>query len=132
MSGTDPYAETLLANGSDVGESLSLPTGMVTLLLADIEGSTRLWDTQPEATAAALELLDRTVADIVAAFRGLPPTGRQVPRCGFPVGVDVVTGLLQPTRHCCFFNALGRGYSMTSSAARTIASVSMPWYLYTS
>jgi class 3 adenylate cyclase len=95
MSGTDPYAETLLANGSDVGESLSLPTGMVTLLLADIEGSTRLWDTQPEATAAALELLDRTVADIVAAFRGLPPTGRQVPRCGFPVGVDVVTGLLQ-------------------------------------
>src|SRR4029453_12931284 len=114
MSGTDPYAETLLANGSDVGESLSLPTGMVTLLLADIEGSTRLWDTQPEATAAALELLDRTVADIVAAFRGLPPTGRQVPRCGFPVGVDVVTGLLQPTRHCCFFNALGRGYSMTS------------------
>jgi class 3 adenylate cyclase len=106
MSGTDPYAEMPLANGSDVGESLSLPTGMVTLLLADIEGSTRLWDTQPEATAAALELLDRTVADIVAAFRGLPPTGRQVPRCGFPVGLDVVTGLLQPTGHCCFFNAL--------------------------
>jgi class 3 adenylate cyclase len=122
MSGTDPYAETLLANGSDVGESLSLPTGMVTLLLADIEGSTRLWDTQPEATAAALELLDRTVADIVAAFRGLPPTGRQVPRCGFPVGLDVVTGLLQPTGHCCFFNVLAEARQNEGCLSKLVSS----------
>ena len=26
-----------------------LPTGTVTLLLADVEGSTRLWENQPEA-----------------------------------------------------------------------------------
>ncbi len=25
-----------------------LPTGTVTLLLADVEGSTRLWETQPD------------------------------------------------------------------------------------
>ena len=30
-----------------------LPTGTVTLLLADVEGSTQLWDNQPEAMTAA-------------------------------------------------------------------------------
>ena len=33
---------------SDLGVS-ELPTGTVTLLLADVEGSTRLWETQPDA-----------------------------------------------------------------------------------
>ena len=31
-----------------------LPTGTVTLLLADVEGSTRLWETQADEMAAAL------------------------------------------------------------------------------
>ena len=39
MGGPDPRAETL--NWSDLGVS-ELPTGTVTLLLADVEGSTRL------------------------------------------------------------------------------------------
>ena len=38
-----------------------LPTGTVTLLLADVEGSTRLWETQPGEMAAAIALLDRTL-----------------------------------------------------------------------
>jgi class 3 adenylate cyclase len=33
---------------SDLGVS-ELPTGTVTLLLADVERSTRLWETQPDA-----------------------------------------------------------------------------------
>jgi len=37
---------------SDVGMSDLLPTGMVTLLLADIEGSTQPWETQPDEMAA--------------------------------------------------------------------------------
>ena len=36
-----------------------LPTGTVTLLLADVEGSTRLWETQPEEMAAAVARLDQ-------------------------------------------------------------------------
>ena len=41
-----PHAETPL-NWSDVGVGELLPTRTVTLLLADVEGSTRLWETQP-------------------------------------------------------------------------------------
>jgi predicted ATPase/class 3 adenylate cyclase/DNA-binding CsgD family transcriptional regulator len=50
-----------------------LPTGTVTLLLADVEGSTRLWETQPEQMTAALALLNRTVNDAVAAHDGVRP-----------------------------------------------------------
>lgn len=38
-----------------------LPTGTVTLLLADVELSTRLWESQPEEMTAAFALLDRTL-----------------------------------------------------------------------
>jgi predicted ATPase/class 3 adenylate cyclase/DNA-binding CsgD family transcriptional regulator len=54
----------------DMGE---LPTGTVTLLLADVEGSTRLWEAQPEAMKAAVARLDRTLAGAVAAHRGVRP-----------------------------------------------------------
>ncbi|OBK95942.1 transcriptional regulator [Mycobacterium asiaticum] len=50
-----------------------LPTGTVTLLLADVEGSTRLWETQPEQMAAALALLNRTVDETVAVHGGVRP-----------------------------------------------------------
>ncbi len=38
----------------DLGVGELLPTGTVTLLLADVEGSTRLWETRPEEMTAAL------------------------------------------------------------------------------
>ncbi|MGB9252319.1 MAG: adenylate/guanylate cyclase domain-containing protein, partial [Mycobacterium sp.] len=50
-----------------------LPTGTVTLLLADVEGSTRLWETQPEAMKAAFERLDQTLSDAVVAHGGVRP-----------------------------------------------------------
>ncbi|MEB3983105.1 LuxR C-terminal-related transcriptional regulator [Mycobacterium sp. 663a-19] len=55
-------------NWSDV-----LPTGTVTLLLADVEGSTRLWETQPEEMTAAFARLDRTLTDLLAAHGGVRP-----------------------------------------------------------
>ena len=67
MSETDPLADAPL-KWSDLGVSV-LPTGMVTLLLADVEDSTRLWETQ-EMTAAVARL-DRTVSAIVAAHHGV-------------------------------------------------------------
>ncbi len=48
MSDIDPRADAPLVDWSDLGVSGLLPTGTVTLLLADVEGSTRLWETQPE------------------------------------------------------------------------------------
>jgi predicted ATPase/class 3 adenylate cyclase/DNA-binding CsgD family transcriptional regulator len=50
-----------------------LPTGTVTLLLADVQGSTRLWETQPEGMKAAVARLDQTLADVVAAHCGVRP-----------------------------------------------------------
>ena len=57
---------------SDLAVS-ELPTGTVTLLLADVEGSTRLWESQPEAMAAAIARLDATLADLVAVHGGVRP-----------------------------------------------------------
>ena len=57
---------------SDLGVN-ELPTGTVTLLLADIESSTRLWETQPEQMAAAVARLDRTLCDLAAAHHGVRP-----------------------------------------------------------
>jgi class 3 adenylate cyclase len=50
-----------------------LPTGVVTLLLADIEGSTLLWDTLPDEMSAAIALLDSTLAEFIAAHDGARP-----------------------------------------------------------
>ena len=72
MSGTDPRADMPPVNWSDLGVS-ELPTGTVTLLLADVEGSTRLWETQPEEMAAAVARLDRALGEIVAAHGGVRP-----------------------------------------------------------
>src|SRR6185503_12657705 len=50
-----------------------LPTGTVTLLLADVEGSTRLWETQPAEMTAAIARLDATLTNLVTAHGGVRP-----------------------------------------------------------
>ena len=47
-----------------------LPTGVVTFLLTDIEGSSGLWEADGEAMAAALELHDELVAAAVGRHAG--------------------------------------------------------------
>ena len=44
-----------LADHSNVESSRALPTGVVTFLLTDIQGSTRLWEHEPDSMRAALE-----------------------------------------------------------------------------
>src|ERR1700732_1721570 len=73
MSDIDPRADTPQVNWSELGVSELLPTGTVTLLLADVEGSTRLWETQPEEMTAAFALLDRELSDWMAAHGGVRP-----------------------------------------------------------
>ncbi len=73
MSDIDPRADAPLVDWSELGVSGLLPTGTVTLLLADVEGSTRLWETQAEVMTAAIARLNRVVCDVVAAHDGVRP-----------------------------------------------------------
>jgi predicted ATPase/class 3 adenylate cyclase/DNA-binding CsgD family transcriptional regulator len=73
MSEIDPRAETPLVDWSELSVSGLLPTGTVTLLLADVEGSTRLWETQPEQMTAAFARLDDARSDLIAAHGGMRP-----------------------------------------------------------
>src|SRR6202790_4312637 len=73
MSETDPRADAPPVNWSELGVSELLPTGTVTLLLADVEGSTRLWENQPAEMTAAVARLDRVVLEAVAAYDGVRP-----------------------------------------------------------
>ena len=50
-----------------------LPTGTVTVLIADVEGSTRLWENQPEEMTAAVAQLDRSLSDVIVAHGGVRP-----------------------------------------------------------
>jgi len=73
MSEIDPRTEMPLVDWSELGVSGLLPTGTVTLLLADVEGSTRLWETQPAEMTAAVARLNQTVSDIIATNDGVRP-----------------------------------------------------------
>ena len=50
-----------------------LPTGTVTLLLADVEGSTQLWDNRPDAMTAAIARMNQTASKLVAEHDGVRP-----------------------------------------------------------
>ena len=59
MGEIDRRVDAPLVDWSELGVSGLLPTGTVTLLLADVEGSTRLWETRPNEMAAALARLNQ-------------------------------------------------------------------------
>jgi class 3 adenylate cyclase len=73
MSDIDPRAETSLVDWSELGVSGLLPTGTVTLLLADVEGSTRLWETQPSEMTAAMARMNQVVSETIATHDGVRP-----------------------------------------------------------
>jgi class 3 adenylate cyclase len=52
-------------------DTTPLPAGIVTFLMTDIEGSTRLWEDDPEAMAAALRDHDSMVRQVVAGGGGV-------------------------------------------------------------
>src|SRR6516165_9245225 len=70
MSVIDPHGAV---SWSDLGVSGLLLTETVTLLLADVEGSTRLWQTQPEEMTGAVARLEQTVSGVIAAHGGVRP-----------------------------------------------------------
>ena len=53
-----------------------LPAGTLTFLLTDIEGSTRLWEAEPEAMEVALQRHDRLLAEVIEGHGGAVVTSR--------------------------------------------------------
>jgi len=68
----------VLLSESFAGESrgAELPAGTVTFLLTDIEGSSRLWETVPEAMEVALERHNRLVTGVIEDHGGVVVTSR--------------------------------------------------------
>jgi predicted ATPase/class 3 adenylate cyclase/DNA-binding CsgD family transcriptional regulator len=75
-----PPAPGLLSRPMDWGEVLgqteapfALPVGTVTLLLSDIEGSTRLWEEHTDEMRSAISRYDEIVTEVVARHGGVRP-----------------------------------------------------------
>jgi class 3 adenylate cyclase len=54
-----------------------LPSGTVTFLFTDLEGSTRLWEEHPDAMHGALVRHDEMVRGATATTRARPSTRRR-------------------------------------------------------
>jgi predicted ATPase/class 3 adenylate cyclase/DNA-binding CsgD family transcriptional regulator len=57
----------------DVDTTLALPAGTVTFLMTDIEGSTRLWEADPEAMAQAVPIHYALLSEAIAQYGGARP-----------------------------------------------------------
>ena len=62
--------------GAAISIGAELPAGTVTFLLTDIEGSTRLWETVPDAMELALERHNRLVTGVIDDHGGVVVTSR--------------------------------------------------------
>src|ERR1700733_11826556 len=88
------YAFALMFCGtrwSELGVSGLLPTGTVTLLFADVEGSTRLWETQPEQMTVAMARMNQMVTETIATHSGVRPVEQG--------GGDSFVAALPPASH---------------------------------
>lgn len=84
-----------------------VPSGTVTLLFTDVEGSTRLWDTERDAMAAALRLHDKVVRDAIEQADGYV----------FKTAGD---------SFCAAFSAARAGLDAALTAQRNLAAQSWP------
>jgi class 3 adenylate cyclase len=64
------------AAGPEEPDGAELPAGTLTFLLTDIEGSTRLWETEPGAMEVALQQHDRLLAEVIEGHGGAVVTVR--------------------------------------------------------
>jgi predicted ATPase/class 3 adenylate cyclase len=77
---------------------MNLPTGTVTFLLTDIEGSTRLWEQNPEAMQSAVAQHDRIAERIVGEAGGVVVKSQGEGDslfCVFPAARDAVRAALR-------------------------------------
>ena len=65
-----PVHEAASADTENALPAKTLPTGELTFMFTDLEGSTRLWEEHPEAMKAALARHDDILRDVIATHRG--------------------------------------------------------------
>lgn len=70
-----------------------LPDGVVTFVLTDVQGSTRMWEESPEAMARALRLHDEIIDEAVEAYGGVSVKPRGEGDSRFLVFNDAVDAL---------------------------------------
>jgi predicted ATPase/class 3 adenylate cyclase len=75
FAGSAAGTGVLARSSSGPGEA-ELPTGTVTFLLTDIEGSTQLWETVPEAMEVALERHNSVLTGVIGGHGGVVVTSR--------------------------------------------------------
>jgi class 3 adenylate cyclase len=61
----------MTVEGEPMDSTTSLPTGTVTFLFTDIEGSTRLWEQHPQAMDATLTRHDALADQIITQYGGV-------------------------------------------------------------
>lgn len=66
------WKETPLTSPGPQGAFL-LPTGIVTLMLGDVEGSTRMWEDHPQTMAESIGSLNRIVSEAIGSHNGVRP-----------------------------------------------------------
>jgi predicted ATPase/class 3 adenylate cyclase len=74
FAGAALSTEASPARSGEPGEEL--PAGTVTFLLTDIEGSTRLWESVPDAMEVALERHNRLLTEVIENHGGVVVTSR--------------------------------------------------------
>ena len=67
------WAEAALRSSADAGSDPRLPTGTVTFLLTDVEGSTRLWSEFPDVMPAAVDRVYGILDQAVGEHEGVHP-----------------------------------------------------------
>src|SRR5919109_1323126 len=67
------WEEPALTDRATGSKPVVLPIGTVTLLLADVEGTARMWEADREAKASASERLDALVSEAVGRHSGVRP-----------------------------------------------------------
>ena len=85
--------------GTGEGAMTDLPTGTVTFVFTDLEGSTRLWAQQPDEMPDALARHDAILRDVVEAHGGhvVKTTGDGV-HAAFATAHDAVTAAMDAQR----------------------------------
>jgi class 3 adenylate cyclase len=67
MLSRPPYVRSRGGRPSSRGQ---LPSGMVTFLMSDVVGSTRMWEQHPDQMDSVLEAHDKIIEEAVAAAQG--------------------------------------------------------------